>query len=337
MKLKNNIFYTLSFSLFLLIGQVSYAQSSGYINHTIKSGETLSALASKYKTSVGDIMRLNGMNSKSILRLGERIKIPSNTKSTAVQSTAKPQQTASTPPINAQTHTVKKGESLYKISKDYNLTQAQLMQMNNLSNHNLKVGQVLVVGGQSNAIASSNTKRQDVSTPPARVEKADTTTPTNQPDADPFTLENKSPVKETPIETPKETPVQPSVAPKVETANSKPIEATDTRVNAPEGYFASEFGMEVEGRSLQSKTGTAMSFKTASGWADKKYYILMNDVPPGSIVKIASSDKVIYAKVLWNLGDIKENEGLDFRISNAAASALGISDPKFQVTVSYFE
>lgn len=336
MKLKNNIFYTLSFSLFLLIGQVSYAQSSGYINHTIKSGETLSALASKYKTTVGDIMRLNGMNSKSILRLGERIKIPSNTKNTAVQSTAKPQQTASTPPINAQTHTVKKGESLYKISKDYNLTQAQLMQMNNLSNHNLKVGQVLIVSGQSNAIASSNTKRQDVLTPPAREEKADATTPTSQPDADPFTLENKSPVKETPIETPRETPVQPSVVPKVENT-SKPIETIGTSVNAPEGYFASEFGMEVEGRSLQTKTGTAMSFKTASGWADKKYYILMNDVPPGSIVKIASSNKAIYAKVLWNLGDMKENEGLDFRISNAAASALGISDPKFQVTVSFFE
>ena len=80
-----------------------------------------------------------------------------------------------------------------------------------------------------------------------------------------------------------------------------------------------------------------MTFKSASGWADKKFYILMNDAPPGSIVKVRNGNNVVYAKVLWSLGTQKENEGLDFRISTASAAALNISDEKFNVAVTYFQ
>ena len=80
-----------------------------------------------------------------------------------------------------------------------------------------------------------------------------------------------------------------------------------------------------------------MTFKSASGWADKKYYILMNDAPTGSIVKIKSGKSELYAKVLWGLGEMKENDGLSFRISTATAAALGITDQKFDLKVSYYE
>ena len=52
------------------------AQTDDYIVHAIKKGETLSMLAKKYHTTVGDIMRLNSMNTKSILKIGEKVKIP---------------------------------------------------------------------------------------------------------------------------------------------------------------------------------------------------------------------------------------------------------------------
>lgn len=104
------------------------------------------------------------------------------------------------------------------------------------------------------------------------------------------------------------------------------------------GFFAKAFGKGVEGRTLQTLTGTSMTFRSISGWNDKKFYILMNDVPPGSIVKVSNGGaRYLYAKVLWNLGGIKENDGLDFRISNAAAAALGIADSKFPLIVTYYE
>ena len=61
---------------------------------------------------------------------------------------------------------------------------------------------------------------------------------------------------------------------------------------------------------------------------DGKYYMLMNDVVPGTIVKIGSSEsgKTIYAKVLGAVPPGKESEGLALRLSNAAAAALGMQE-----------
>lgn len=44
-----------------------------------------------------------------------------------------------------QTHVVRKGETLYSLSKKYNLTVEQLKQLNNLSDSNLSIGQLLYV------------------------------------------------------------------------------------------------------------------------------------------------------------------------------------------------
>jgi membrane-bound lytic murein transglycosylase D len=44
--------------------------------HYVKSGETLSLIASQYHTSVAAIARLNGLSSTRLLRIGQRLKIP---------------------------------------------------------------------------------------------------------------------------------------------------------------------------------------------------------------------------------------------------------------------
>ena len=43
--------------------------------HTIKSGDTLSSIASRYKTSVSALCRLNGMTVNTTLRVGKRIRV----------------------------------------------------------------------------------------------------------------------------------------------------------------------------------------------------------------------------------------------------------------------
>ena len=60
-----------------------------------------------------------------------------------------------------------------------------------------------------------------------------------------------------------------------------------------------------------------------------------NNVDAGTIVRISANNKTVVAKVLGPLPDIKEDNGLTFRISNAAASALGLADTKFNAVVSY--
>jgi hypothetical protein len=114
--------------------------------------------------------------------------------------------------------------------------------------------------------------------------------------------------------------------------------STTSSLGSIEGVFANVFTAEAGQKSISNKTGEAATFKSTSGWQDKKYYVLMNDVAPGTIIKIASTEnKVVYAKVLGSMPDMKENNGLLLRISNSAASYLGIIDPKFPVQISYYQ
>jgi LysM repeat protein len=125
---------------------------------------------------------------------------------------------------------------------------------------------------------------------------------------------------------------------KAKKSDNRTVDYSNTgSLSSIEGVFAGVFTTE-SGRSLNTKNGEAATFKSTSGWQDKKYYVLMNNVAPGTILKIASADnKVVYAKVLGSMPEMKENNGLLLRISNAAASYLGIIDPKFPVQVSYYQ
>lgn len=57
------------------IKQNSQIASGGEVIHRVKKGETLGHIAMKYHVSVKNLMRWNGLTSKSVLRIGQRIKI----------------------------------------------------------------------------------------------------------------------------------------------------------------------------------------------------------------------------------------------------------------------
>jgi LysM repeat protein len=106
-----------------------------------------------------------------------------------------------------------------------------------------------------------------------------------------------------------------------------------TGVFNEEGEFAGLYTDRKD--AAEKRTGVAATFKSTSGWQDKKYYILINNIESGTIVKVSAGGKSVYAKVLGGMPEMKENSGVLLRISNAAASYLGIIDPKFTVEISY--
>ena len=109
--------------------------------------------------------------------------------------------------------------------------------------------------------------------------------------------------------------------------------------DAGAGYFKNNFYQQVKASPLKKEqTVTSSIFKTTSGWQDGKYYLLINGVEPGTIVKITnpSNSKTVYAKVLYAMDKIRENQGVDMRISDAAASSLAVSETdKFILKVNY--
>lgn len=104
------------------------------------------------------------------------------------------------------------------------------------------------------------------------------------------------------------------------------------------GFFKSTFKQQVaEGKSQTMECSNYGIFKSTAGWKDAKYYILINDILPGTIIKIHSqlTDKAVYAKVLGALVAAKENENLMMRLSNASLSALGLKDINSPLTLTW--
>ncbi len=62
----------------------------------------------------------------------------------------------SIPPTGSNTYVVKSGDTLYKIAQAFNTTVSNLKRLNNLTNDNLSVGQILLVPSQ-NATGNNNT------------------------------------------------------------------------------------------------------------------------------------------------------------------------------------
>ncbi len=128
---------------------------------------------------------------------------------------------------------------------------------------------------------------------------------------------------------------------KAESLVSEKITArNDAETTAPDeaGYFKADYLKMVNPNLAYEKTFASGIFKTDRGWNDGKYYLLMDNAAPGSLVKLTNpaNSKVIYAKVLGKMKGIQYSEGFDIRISEAAAQKLqlGNSD-KFNVVVTY--
>ncbi|MFC7406086.1 LysM peptidoglycan-binding domain-containing protein [Georgenia alba] len=130
--------------------------------HTVAAGDTLSAIAARYDTSVDRLVRLNGLDSADVIHVGQRLRVSGD----AGGASAAPAAPASTSaPTTADsgsgsTHTVRAGETVSAIAARYDTTVEEIIQANDLGSDALiYVGQRLAVGGsggQSSAGSSSS-------------------------------------------------------------------------------------------------------------------------------------------------------------------------------------
>lgn len=105
--------------------------------YTVKSGDTLYAIARRYNTTVAKIAQANNIKNVNLIRVGQVLKIPGTTATPAPKpsTTQKP---------TVKTYSVKRGDTLYAIAKKYKTTVSRLAQLNNIKNINLiRIGQVL--------------------------------------------------------------------------------------------------------------------------------------------------------------------------------------------------
>lgn len=128
-------------------------------SYTVKSGDTLSGIASQYNTMVNQIVSLNQLSNPNLIYVGQVLKLK-NSQTTNSSSSSSSSSTAAT---TVGTYTVKAGDTLSVIASRYSTSSSTLASLNSLSNPNLiYVGQVLKVS--SNASTSSSTSSSANST-----------------------------------------------------------------------------------------------------------------------------------------------------------------------------
>lgn len=101
-----------------------------YILHQVEAKETLFAISRRYQTPVGEIVQANE-TLKAGLKIGQQIRVPFVSKAEI--------------PSGSNLHKVNPGETLFAISKKYNVSVGELMEWNQLKGNDLSVGQALII------------------------------------------------------------------------------------------------------------------------------------------------------------------------------------------------
>jgi hypothetical protein len=298
--------------------QLSIEGSGGkfYLLHTVVAKENWYSIGRLFNLGPREIASYNNMYFDKPLDAGTTINIPL----TAVNFDQK-QIKASDESLIPVYHVVDDKEWMFKISSIYNdVPVTSLEKWNKIKRDDVKKGTPLIVGFLK-VKTDLSPLAIGISSNPATVVQAEQTVKTSKP---------------------ADLPAQPLYKPAAPPSNTAsavviPVSNTSEKINnyasthSNGGFFSADYAGG--GKSASGQAGT---FKSTSGWTDGKYYALMNGIAVGTIIRVSGTNgKTIYAKVLGQLPEMKESNGLLIRISNAASAELGLGEGRFAVEVKY--
>lgn len=137
--------------LFLFIFSISFYSfadnNDEFIAHKVINGDTLWSISKQYKISLELISALNNIENKDVLSLDQIIKIPKN----------------SLPTDNSIMYIVRKGDTLWSIAQQYNLSVDLVLTTNNIANSELiSIGQEVKIPSLKDVVIEKNIAAQPV-------------------------------------------------------------------------------------------------------------------------------------------------------------------------------
>lgn len=106
---------------------VSKGNSEKVSVYVVQAGDNLSVIARKFGTTVAKIQSLNNMGKNTNIDVGQRLKVSGE------------------PEAETKVHTVKKGEGLWDIARQYKVTIEDIVKWNDLKDTKIKAGQRLKI------------------------------------------------------------------------------------------------------------------------------------------------------------------------------------------------
>lgn len=164
MTYKSKRHITFSNDMYYLLGETSPVKTETTGTYKVKKGDTLYAIANKYKTSVNQLKKINNLKSDHIY-IGQVLKVSG--------SAAAPSKNEPTAPSKSTSYKVKSGDTLSGIAKKYKTTVSSLKRINNLKSDMIYVGQVLKITGSKSTPSNDKNPASEKSTT-HKVRKGDT-------------------------------------------------------------------------------------------------------------------------------------------------------------------
>ncbi|UII27274.1 LysM peptidoglycan-binding domain-containing protein [Fulvivirga maritima] len=260
------------------------------IIHVVKPKETVYSISRQYNVSIDDLKSWNNLKD-NILDIGQELIIKQS--APAVDRERVVTQPSSSE-VEENTHVVEAGETLYSLSKKYDVSLQDLSKWNDLPDYNISVGQKLIVGKIS---ARAVTQEVVAQRPVLRLSdqlKVDESTTTSSNE---FPTVNRK----------------------------KDSTATSSSVSEGETTFKKEVLESGNAQLIEGSENT------------RKYLALHRTAKIGTIMKVRNemNGQEVFVRVMGKLPDTGVNENVLIKISKSAYDRLGAIDPKFRVSVSY--
>jgi len=265
----------------------------GAQTHEVKPSETLFSISKMYNVSLEDLRKWNGLSTNEI-KIGDKLVVkPGHLNAEKNNATE-----ATRPQIEGKTHTVAAGETLFSISKVYNVRTQDIKRWNKLSSNNISIGQVLVVGPDD---------------APQMEESSSMLPNTGKSNDNAWNGDEKD------KDTSPEVDVQVSTEPVVHNTSS------DTETDAASTY---DYKKVIE-------NGFAEVINDSGD--TKKYLALHRNAPVGTIMQVKNemNNQTVFVRVVGKIPGTDNNDKVLIKISKKAYDRLGAVDAKFPVEISY--
>lgn len=144
----------LLFAIFIM-ATAANAQERRFFTHTVSKGQTLYSISKMYNTTVEEIVEYNPESAVK-LSIGQKLRIPQNTTNSTPVTVVDGERDGET------YHTIKSGETLYRLSKMYGVTPRAICDANpGLSTSNFRVGEVILIPKPERSIEIKTKKEND--------------------------------------------------------------------------------------------------------------------------------------------------------------------------------
>jgi membrane-bound lytic murein transglycosylase D len=138
---KNSINGSLAALVARIPANQQYAYQTPDVNYVVQQGDSLSGIASRFSTSVRELVSLNQLTDAHRIRVGQTLLLPHDT-NMVTQTLAAVEAEVIVPADGS--YTVRAGDTVSSIARRFAVSEAAIMRLNNLnSNARINVGQAL--------------------------------------------------------------------------------------------------------------------------------------------------------------------------------------------------